>query len=158
MESVSSESTTLLQKIKEFDPQAIEEAQSFRGELTLFVRRQSLRRLCEFLRDAPDLSFQFLADLTALDRYPAGPRFEVVYHLLSYQSLVRLRLKVRVGGEDAVVDSVVPIWPGANAFEREVYDLFGIRFAGHPDLRRILMPDDWEGHPLRKDYPTEGYR
>jgi NADH-quinone oxidoreductase subunit C len=93
-----------------------------------------------------------------VDRYPAEPRFEAVYRLLSLERSERLCLKVRLPGDDPAVDSVVPVWPGANAFEREVFDLFGIRFAGHPDLRRIVMPEDWEGHPLRKDYPTEGHR
>jgi NADH-quinone oxidoreductase subunit C len=82
----------------------------------------------------------------------------VVYHLLDLETFRRLRLKVRLSGDDPRVDSVVPVWPGANAFEREVFDLLGIRFEGHPFLRRILMPEDWEGHPLRKDYPTTGYR
>jgi len=148
----------LLLRLRGFDPQAVEENQMFRGELTLFIRPRSLLRLCEFLRDAPGVSFKFLADLTAVDRYPAEPRFEVVYHLLSLESGQRLRLKVRVAGDPPSLDSVVPVWPAANAYEREVYDLFGIRFEGHPDLRRILMPEDWEGYPLRKDYPTEGYR
>ncbi len=152
------ETNPLLRKLREFDPQAIEDAQVFRGELTVFIRRQSLVRVCEYLRDAPGVSFKFLADLTAVDRYPNEPRFEVVYHLLSLESCQRVRLKVRLPGGDPIVDSVVPVWPGANAQEREVFDLFGIRFDGHPDLRRILMPEDWEGHPLRKDYPTEGYR
>ncbi len=152
------ETYPVLQELREFDPESVEDTQIFRGELTVFVRRQSLVRICEYLRDASGVSFKFLTDLTAVDRYPNEPRFEVVYHLLSLETSQRLRLKVRVAGSDPVVDSVVPVWPGANAHEREVFDLFGIRFEGHPDLRRILLPEDWEGHPLRKDYPTEGYR
>jgi NADH-quinone oxidoreductase subunit C len=93
-----------------------------------------------------------------LDRHPLEPRFEVIYHLVSIPRRDRLRLKVRLSSDDPVVDSVVPVWPGANWLEREVFDLFGIRFNEHPDLRRILMPEDWEGYPLRKDYPVEGYR
>jgi NADH-quinone oxidoreductase subunit C len=158
MELLSPQANSLLQKLRGFDAEAVEEAQEFRAELTVIIRRQSMVRTCEFLRDARDLSFKFLADVTAVDRYPAEPRFEVVYHLLSQGTGARLRLKVRVPGADPVVDSLVPVWPAADAFEREVYDLFGIGFAGHPNLRRILMPEDWEGHPLRKDYPTEGYR
>ena len=97
-------------------------------------------------------------DVTAVDRYPGEPRFEMVYHLLSLETGERLRLKAPVPGDDPRIESMTPIWPGAEAFECEMYDLFGIYFEGHPDLRRILLPDDWEGHPLRKDYPTEGYR
>jgi NADH-quinone oxidoreductase subunit C len=152
------ESNPVLRKLREFAPQAIEDAQIFRDELTIYLRPESLRRVCEFLRDAPGLSFKYLADLTAVDLYPQALRFEVVCHLLSLETSGRLRLKVRVPGENPKVDSLVSVWPSANAFEREVFDLFGIRFEGHPDLRRILLPEDWEGHPLRKDYPTEGYR
>jgi NADH-quinone oxidoreductase subunit C len=152
------ENNPLLANLREFDPEAIEDVKVFRGELTIYIRQQNLRRVCEFLRDAPDLRFQFLSDITAVDLYPKEPRFEVVYHLLSLDTAERVRLKVRVSGADPQVDSMIRVWPCANAFEREVFDLFGIRFEGHPYLRRILMPEDWEGHPLRKDYPTEGYR
>ena len=124
----------------------------------MFVQTGRLRRVCEFLRDEPGLSFKYLSDVTALDRYPNEPRFEMVYHLLSLETGERLRLKAPVPGDDPRIESVVPVWPGAEAFECEMYDLFGIHFEGHPDLHRILLPDDWEGHPLRKDYPTEGYR
>ena len=147
-----------LQQLRQLDPGAVEDAQIFRDEVTFFVRPQSLVRACEFLRDMPGLLFNYLSDVTALDHYPNEPRFEAVYHLYSIETRQRLRLKVRLPGDNPRVASVVPVWPGANAFEREVYDLFGIYFEGHPDLRRILMPEDWEGHPLRKDYPTEGYR
>ena len=146
------------EKIREFNPEALEDIQGFRGELTLVTRRDHLIRVCEFLRDTPELSFKFLADLTAVDRFPNEPRFEVVYHLLSLDTAERLRLKVRIGGDNPSVPSAVPVWPGANAFEREAFDLFGIHFEGHPYLRRIVMPEEWEGYPLRKDYPTEGYR
>lgn len=152
------ETDLLLQKLREYDPEAVEETQIFRGELTVCIRLDHLRRVSEFLRDAQGLGFKYLSDLTAVDHYPNDPRFEVVYHLLSLETFNRLRLKARVSGDDPKVDSVVPVWPAAHAFEREVFDLFGIRFEGHPDLRRIVLPEDWEGHPLRKDYPTEGYR
>jgi NADH-quinone oxidoreductase subunit C len=145
-----------LKKLREFDSDAVEAAQAFRGEVTIFIRREKLRRVAEFLRDDPDLSFNYLADVTALDHYPNQPRFESVYHLLSIKTAERLRLKVRLSGEDARVESMVSVWPAANAFEREVFDLFGIQFENHPFLRRILMPEDWEGHPLRKDYPVQG--
>jgi NADH-quinone oxidoreductase subunit C len=152
------ESNLTLKKLKDFDPEAVEETRTFRGELTAYVRPAHFLRACEFLRDEPDLKFNFLADVTALDLYPQEPRFEVVYHLLSLETAQRLRLKVRVAGENPHTASAVPVWPAANAFEREVFDLFGIVFDGHPYLRRILMPEEWDGHPLRKDYPTEGYR
>jgi NADH-quinone oxidoreductase subunit C len=152
------ESNLALNKLREFAPEAVEGAKEFRGELTIYIRADRLVRVCEFLRAEPGLSFKYLSDLTAVDLYPNEPRFEVVYHLLSLENAERLRLKVRAGGEDPRVDSLVPVYPSANAFEREVFDLFGIHFAGHPYLRRILMPEDWEGYPLRKDYPTEGQR
>ncbi len=147
-----------LVKLREFDAEAVEDARTFRGEVTVYIRPAQFIRTCEFLRDESDLKFSFLADVTALDLYPQEPRFEVVYHLLSLQNTQRLRLKVRVGGDDPHAVSAFSVWPSANAFEREVFDLFGIRFDGHPFLRRMLLPDEWEGYPLRKDYPTEGYR
>lgn len=150
------ESNLALQRLRKFNSDAVENVQTFRGEITIHIRASQLRAVCEFLRDEPDLSFKYLSDVTALDHYPSEPRFETVYHLLSFETNERLRLKVRISGENPQVDSMVPIWPAANAFEREVFDLFGIHFQGHPDLRRILMPEDWEGHPLRKDYPVQG--
>jgi NADH-quinone oxidoreductase subunit C len=152
------ESNLALKKLREFAPESVEGAREFRGELTLYIRPDRLVRACEFLRDEPGLTFNYLADITAVDLYPNEPRFEVVYHLLSLENAERLRLKVRASGENPRVDSLIPVYPSANAFEREVFDLFGIQFTGHPYLRRILLPEDWEGHPLRKDYPTEGYR
>jgi NADH-quinone oxidoreductase subunit C len=152
------ENNLALQKLKEFDPEALEDSRAFRGEVTLYIRLAHLIRTCEFLRDEPGLKFSFLADVTALDLYPNEPRFEVAYHLLAMETAERLRLKVRVSGEAPRLNSIVSVWPAANAFEREVFDLFGIEFDGHPFLRRILLPDDWEGYPLRKDYPTQGYR
>ena len=152
------EANPVLQKLREFAPEAIQAIQDFRGELTISIDARDLRRICEFLREATSLSFRFLSDLTAADHYPNEPRFEMVYHLFSIENSIRLRLKTQVGGTNPKVDSLVPVWPAANAFEREVFDLFGVRFEGHPDLRRILLPEDWEGHPLRKDYPTEGFR
>jgi NADH-quinone oxidoreductase subunit C len=152
------ETKPLVQKVRAFHASAIEDGQLFRGELTLYIRRDDLLSVCEYLRDEPGLSFKFLVDVTAVDRYANEPRFEMVYHLLSLETGARLRLKVRVPEEDPNIDSVVPVWPAANAFEREVFDLFGLRFEGHPYLRRIVMPEDWEGYPLRKDYPTEGFR
>jgi len=147
-----------LLKLREYEPEAVEDAIIFRDEVTFYIRAPFFLRVCEFLRDEPTLKFSFLADVTALDLYPQEPRFEVVYHLLSIETAQRLRLKVRVSGENPHCLTAVPVWPAANAFEREVFDLFGINFDGHPYMRRIVLPDEWEGYPLRKDYPTEGYR
>jgi NADH-quinone oxidoreductase subunit C len=129
-----------------------------REEMTIWVDRAHIRAACELLKDDPACAFNFLSDVTCVDWYPAEPRFEVVYHLLSISKKERVRLKVRLDSGSLAVESLTSVWPGANYFEREVFDLFGIRFTGHPNLRRILMPEDWEGHPLRKDYPVEGYR
>lgn len=158
MSADSNNSPPAVEKVREFAPEALENSQLFRGELTLWIQAGHLRRVAEFLRDEKSLNFKFLSDITALDHYPNEPRFETVYHLYSIENNQRLRLKVRLPGNDPRVDSMVPIWPAANAFEREVFDLFGIHFEGHPFMVRILMPEDWEGYPLRKDYPTEGYR
>ncbi|MBV8207952.1 MAG: NADH-quinone oxidoreductase subunit C [Acidobacteria bacterium] len=135
---------------------AIEGARFDRDELTLEIRREAIAEVCEFLRHHEQ--FGFLADVTCTDWYPEEPRFHVVYSLLSHARKLRVRLKVKVAGADARVPALTPMWPAADYFEREVFDLFGVRFEGHPYLRRIQMPDDWQGHPLRKDYPVEGYR
>lgn len=132
----------------------VESAKSDRGELSIYVKRERLREACEILQ--PD--YNFLSDITCADLLPNEPRFHVAYHLLSHARKERVRIKVALRGDDAVVDSLMPLWPSANFFEREIFDLFGVRFTGHPNLRRILLPEDWEGHPLRKDYPVEGFR
>jgi NADH-quinone oxidoreductase subunit C len=127
-----------------------------RDELSLEIGPLQIVEACRLLKK--DLQFVRLSTLTAVDRFPAEPRFEVVYHLHSLERNERLRLKCMLGGTDPEIDSVTIIWRGANWYEREVFDLFGIRFRNHPDLRRIMMPDDWEGYPLRKDFPVTGYR
>ena len=137
---------------------AVQEAKFDREELSIYIDRFSIREACVLLRDNAGCPFNYLSDLTCVDWYPSDPRFEVVYHLLSISKKERVRLKVRLSDESPVVESVTSVWPSANYFEREVFDLFGVRFTGHPYLRRLLMPEDWEGHPLRKDYPVEGYR
>jgi NADH-quinone oxidoreductase subunit C len=136
---------------------AVQGAKFDREEMTIYVDRSSIREACAVLRDDAECAFNFLSDVTCVDWYPSEPRFEVVYHLLSIAKKERVRLKVRLDSDSPAVESLTSVWPGANYFEREVFDLFGIRFTGHPYLRRILMPEDWEGHPLRKDYPVEGY-
>ncbi len=141
-----------------WNPASIAEVKFDRDEMTIYLDRSSLREACALLRDDADCAFNFLSDVTCVDWFPAEPRFEVVYHLLSISKKERVRLKVRLDSASPAVESATSVWPAANFFEREVFDLFGIRFTGHPYLRRLLMPENWEGHPLRKDYPVEGYR
>jgi len=144
----------VIEAIRQAFPEAVLDVQFFRDEATLVLSPLHLVRVARFLHDEPTLAFNLLKDITAVDYMPQGqsPRFAVVYHIYSFPYGYTLRLVVRVG-EGEAVPSVVPIWPGANWYEREVYDMFGIRFAGHPDLRRILMPEDTTGYPLRKDFP-----
>ena len=158
MDTAESQKDSFIQRLQEWDAQAVAEVIEFRGETTVVVPREHLRRAAEFLVNDRALQFTFLSDITAVDKFPLEPRFELNYHLLSLEYRKRIRLKVRIPGDDPVIDSVTSIWPAANWHEREAFDLMGIRFEGHPDLTRILMPDDWEGYPLRKDYPVEGYR
>ena len=142
--------------VEAFDSEAVRNGKFDRGELTLEIAATKIASVCGFLKY--DQKFVRLSTVTAVDRYPAEPRFEVVYHLHSIERNERIRLKARLSGAEPVIESVTSVWRGANWYEREAFDLFGIRFTGHPDLRRILMPDDWEGHPLRKDYPITGTR
>jgi NADH-quinone oxidoreductase subunit C len=125
------------------------------AELTIEVAPTSI---VEALERAKGLGFEQLTTVTGVDRFPAEPRFEVVYHLRSFSKKLRLRLKARVSGAKPEIETVCGVYPGANWYERETYDLFGVVFLNHPDLRRIMLPDDWEGHPLRKDVPTAGTR
>jgi NADH-quinone oxidoreductase subunit C len=145
-------------KLLSWNAAAVEGAKYDRDETSVYIQGSALREACVLLRDDPGCPFNYLADVTCVDWFPSQPRFEVIYHLLSISKKERLRLKVRLGGDAPAIESVTSVWPAANYFEREVFDLFGIRFTGHPYLRRLLMPEDWEGHPLRKDYPVEGYR
>ena len=145
-------------KLLAWNSAAVEGAKFDRDETTIFIERSWLREACVLLRDDPVCPFNFLSDVTCVDWFPSEPRFEVVYQLLSIPKKERVRLKVRLEGTAPAIDTVTSVWPAANYFEREVFDLFGIRFTGHPYLRRLLMPEDWEGYPLRKDYPVEGYR
>jgi len=143
----------LVKKLKQQFGEAIGEASEFIGQLSVRVDRDRVVEVCRFLRDDADVPFNYLSDLTCV-HYPEQVEapFEVVYNLFSIPTNERVRLKVKTAD---VVESVTSVWPAANWLEREVYDLFGIRFAGHPDLRRLLLPPDWDGYPLRKDYPLE---
>jgi NADH-quinone oxidoreductase subunit C len=136
-------------------PETLVDARFDRGELTLTIAAEAICAAAEAVKAA---GYNFFEDVTAVDWFPSSPRFQLSYHILSHSYKERIRLRVLVDGASPAVDSITSIWPAANYYEREVFDLFGIRFEGHPNLRRIMMPDDWEGYPLRKDYPVEGYR
>lgn len=157
-ESSSQKANVVVECLRSWNPQAITEVIECRGETSVVVPRNLLRAAAERCRADAKLQFNLLTDATCVDRFPMEPRFELNYHLVSIPRRDRVRLQVKLNSQDPVVDSLVPVWPGANWLEREIFDLFGIRFTGHPDLRRILLPEDWEGHPLRKDFPVEGYR
>lgn len=149
---------TTVETIREKFPQAVVETSEFRDEQTIVLKPESLVAVCAYLQKR--LRYDFLSTVTAVDWPDRVPRYDVVYHLLSLQNQCVLRLKVCVGErseEHPSVPTVTGIWPAANWYEREIYDLFGITFTGHPDLRRILMPMDWTTHPLRKDYPLTGF-
>ena len=157
-EKANQNSNVVVDTLRAWSTNAIEEVIEFRGETTLVVARKVLRAIAARCRDDGGLQFNLLTDATCVDRFPLEPRFELNYHLVSIPKRLKVRLRVKLSGDDPVVDSLVPVWPGANWLEREIFDLFGIQFTGHPDLRRILLPEDWEGYPLRKDYPVEGFR
>ena len=144
-----------IQALLAWNPEAFIDAKFDFGELTLTIAPEGIRAACSAVRAA---GYNFFEDMTAVDWFPASPRFQLSYHILSHAFKERIRLRVMLDESDLSVDSITPVWSGANFFEREVFDLFGIHFGGHPDLRRIMLPDDWQGHPLRKDYPVEGYR
>jgi NADH-quinone oxidoreductase subunit C len=155
---------TRLDALRQALPDVTIEEVSSVDQPAIVVPAAAIERVARQLREHPALQFQTLAECTAADFWPADPRFEVVYHFVSMgpdavgagaPPAQRLRVKVRVGGDTPTVPTIVRIYPNANWYEREVFDLFGVAFAGHPDLRRILMPDDWEGHPARKDYPVQ---
>jgi NADH-quinone oxidoreductase subunit C len=150
------DSTTLIATLQAAVPGAtFESAPSLDLHTTMYASRDELPAVARALRDDPRLRFTFIAELTAVDFLPREPRFELVYIFVSIEHRARLRLKVRLHGEDAHVRTVSDVWPAANWLEREVWDLFGIVFDGHPDPRRLLMPEDWDGYPLRKDYPVQ---
>ena len=136
-------------------PDAIVDAKFDRNELTLTIAKDQIRAAASVVQQA---GYNFLEDVTCVDWYPSEPRFHVIYHILSMAFKNRIRLVAQVDSIDPSIDSITPVWPSANFYEREVWDLFGVRFHEHPNLRRIMMPEEWEGYPLRKDYPVEGYR
>jgi NADH-quinone oxidoreductase subunit C len=155
-ESAASENPNVpvLRELLAAQPDAVVSTHARLGDATAVIRASHLVEVMRFLRDDPALAFDMLSDVCAVDYLPRVPRFEVVYHLYSVAKNHRLRVKVQVD-ENTSVPSVTPLWASANWMEREVYDLYGVGFDGHPDLRRILLYDEFEGHPLRKDYPKE---
>ncbi|MBE9504244.1 MAG: NADH-quinone oxidoreductase subunit C [Proteobacteria bacterium] len=147
----------IIGKIKNKFGDAILESHSFRDDDTVVIQKERLKDLCTFLKNDQELDFDYLLDVCGVDYLPDEPRFEVVYHMSSIARKHRLRVKTRVADGESV-DSVTSVWPTADWTERETFDMFGIRFDGHPDLRRIYMADDWKGYPLRKDFPERGYK
>ncbi len=145
--------SVVLTKLHEKFGDAIVATHSDFGDHTAIVRREKIVEICTFLRDDPALRFDFAMDVTGVDYLGEEPRFEVVYHLYSLEKKHRVRIKARVPEDDPVIDSVVPVWVGADWYEREAYDMYGIVFRGHPNLKRILLYESFVGHPLRKDYP-----
>jgi NADH-quinone oxidoreductase subunit C len=154
----NSNASVVIERLRAWNPLAVSQVIEYRGETTIVVPKELLRATAQQCRDNPALDFNLLSDATCVDRFPLEPRFELNYHLLSIPRRDRARLRTSVSLQHPVIDSLVPVWPGANWLEREIFDLFGIRFEGHPDLRRILLPDDFEGAPLRRDFPVEGKR
>lgn len=142
----------IVDTLKEKFGDAIIDVTEFRGETTVHVKPESIVDVCTFLRDDPSAAYNFMSDISAVDIFPHEPRFQVNYHLYSMSHNTRLRLKVSVR-ENVSIPSVTAVWPAANWAERETYDLFGVKFSDHPDLRRLLLPDDYLGHPMRRDAP-----
>jgi NADH-quinone oxidoreductase subunit C len=149
------ETNSTVKKLKGKFPSSISGVETFRDEVNVIVQKKDILEICRFLHSDPDLQYHLLTDLCGVDLFPQTPRFEVVYLLCSMKNKERLRLKARVGEHESI-SSVESVWKVANWYEREAYDLLGISFENHPDLRRIMMWDGYEGHPLRKDFPVEG--
>jgi NADH-quinone oxidoreductase subunit C len=146
----------VVQKVKERFPESILEVYEFRGDCTLVIRKDDIVRVAEFIKEDPDLAFDLIVDLCGVDMYRPEKRFEVVYNIYSIKNKRYLRLKVRVEEDHPVVPTVTGVWAGANWHERETFDMFGVKFEGHPDLRRMYLPEEFEYYPLRKDFPLMG--
>jgi NADH-quinone oxidoreductase subunit C len=152
---VEDHGSPLLRRLIECLPDAVLETHAHRGDATALVDAERIVDVLTLLRDDPDFEFEMLSDVTAVDHLGEEPRFEVVYHLYSVAKNHRLRVKARVFEATPELASAVDLYPSANWMEREIWDLYGIRFEGHPDLRRLLLYEEFDGHPLRKDYPKE---
>jgi NADH-quinone oxidoreductase subunit C len=150
--------SVVIDRLRAWKSESVAQVIEYRGETTIVVPHKLLLAIARQCKEDPELNFDQLSDATCVDRFPNEPRFELNYQLLSIPRLARIRLRTSVSGQQPVIDSLEPVWPGANWMEREIFDLFGIRFEGHSDLRRILLPDEFEGAPLRRDFPVEGKR
>jgi NADH-quinone oxidoreductase subunit C len=148
----------VVERLRAWNPNAVSQVIEYRGQTTIVVPKQFLRAIALECKTNPSLQFNMLSDATCVDRFPIEPRFELNYQLVSIPRVQRISLRTSVSGQEPVVDSLMPVWKGANWLEREIFDLFAIRFEGHTDLRRILLPDEFEGAPLRRDFPVEGKR
>lgn len=151
------EESLTLTRLRDQFPEAILETHSFRGDDTAIVRPEALVAIATCLKNDPDLDYSYLMDLTAVDCLNLGTphRFEVVYHFFSLSKKHRVRIKIPLGAKNPQVNSIASLWPGADWYEREVWDMFGVQFIGHPNLKRILLYEEFQGHPLRKDYPVD---
>ena len=154
----NSNANVVVEQLQAWNSIAVAQVIQFRGETTIVVPRELLRATAQQCKENPALQFNLLSDATCVDRFPMEPRLELNYHLVSMSRRDRVRLRTFVSTQHPVVDSLFPVWRGANWLEREIFDLFGIDFIGHPDLRRILLPDEFQGFPLRRDFPVEGKR
>ncbi len=154
----NAKANVVVERLRAWNAGAVSQVLESHGETTIVVPREMLRAAAQQCRDNPALKYNLLSDATCVDRFPIEPRFELDYQLVSLERRDRVRLRTSVNAQQPIIESLVPVWPGANWMEREIFDLFGIRFEGHPDLRRILLPDGFEGAPLRRDFPTEGKR
>ena len=154
----SANASVVIDRLRAWKPESVSQVIEYRGEATIVVPPMLLLSTAKQCKEDPELQFNQLSDATCVDRFPNEPRFEMNYQLLSIPRLARVRLRTSVSGQPPVIDSLEPVWPGANWMEREIFDLFGIRFEGHSDLRRILLPEEFEGAPLRRDFPVEGKR
>ncbi|GAQ95375.1 NADH-quinone oxidoreductase subunit C [Thermodesulfovibrio aggregans] len=152
--NLTDESLKIAHALNERFPEQMLDINEFRGQISVTVRKEKIKDILKYLKE--EQGFNHLQDLCGVDNYPENPRFEVVYNLYSIWRRLHIRIKAKIYEEEPEIDSVTELWKGANWHERECYDMFGIRFRSHPDLRRILMPEDWEGFPLRKDYPLRG--
>jgi NADH-quinone oxidoreductase subunit C len=146
----------IVRRLREQFPDSVDTAAEFRGDLTVQIKKDDIVKVCRFLRDDAELAFDLMVDLCGVDMYRPENRFEVIYNIYSCKNKRYLRLKVLVDEGNPVVDTVTTVWAAANWHERETYDMFGIKFAHHPDLRRMYMPEEYEYFPLRKDFPTMG--
>jgi NADH-quinone oxidoreductase subunit C len=154
----NADANVVVEQLRSWNADVVAQVLEYRGETAIVVPRELLRATAQKCKEDPALNFNLLSDATCVDRFPIEPRLELNYHLVSLPRRTRIRLRTSVSAQHPVIASLVPVWPGANWLEREIFDLFGVRFEGHPDLRRILLPEEFEGFPLRRDFPTEGKR